>query len=694
VRQLLHPQEPNVTSMDTGPSEAMSSAESGSRSAADLSSLLVELSRLIKAMSFYPVESAQRKALLDRTFLAWQADLSRSGALTLVADSGRFASPDVDGSVEFGRVYNIASALLGRRIEQLEFSPQLGREAFGGLARLLAGEAELVRGDTRDPREWTLENEGIAIVRSQQAHEDTASADTPAPATSQSTESSETARSAPPTNRSEGAQASASATESNHSARLAALPRQADTHPNDASRRADGTNPPGNPRSAPRPDAAPGETRSATSPDSHTTGAPQSEPARETASTHTQTNDSSSPADPQSHLPSAPAPQSDAAAAPSQEGEPEDPQPPQQLEEAPPVTGEAATPERPPAPDRRASELASALEVLEECDGDDDYTALSDQIARTAADLARDGHTDDAYHAALALADHAVGDGGRSGVQARQAQDMLVRLSTDALLPDLIARSGSQLAGERVRAAQLLLQLGKHAAAALFDGLLRERDPERSAQLAGVLIALGERAQTEIERQIQRPPHGPQPRLAIRLAGEMQDPALVPTLAGLFSAPDGPLRKEAAQALVTIGGRAASDALVVALSSPDDELVELAAEGLGEMADRRAVPGLLRELDRTASNGRLDCALKIAQALGRIGAEEAVPRLAAMLELRGLTQRRKRRELKLAAVDALGQLRSKSAHVALTRASRMAEIRVRERAQAVLARPTERPANA
>lgn len=540
------------------------------RTAADLSSLLVELSRLVKALSFYAVGSAQRKALLDRAFLAWQADLARSGPLTLMVGTDGFSSPGLDGTIEYNRIYNVASALASRRIQKLRFVSSLSHDAFGAFAQLLSGESEIVVEGPSDPHLWSLENEGLELSSTSEAS---------------------------------------------------------------------ATGPEPTPARVPASSPAAAETRLAVHPEAQLASASTDE----------------------------------VAAAEDRE---EVPGPESEREEAP-IAALA---------DRRATELAAALEVLEDCDADDDYAALSNQIATTAAELAREGRSDDAYSAALVLADHAIGGGGRSESQAQKAQQMLTRLATEALLPDLISRACSKLAVQSVRAAQLLLQLGEHAAPALFDALLRERAGERAAALCGLLIALAEAARDELERQLQRPPNGPQARLAVRLAGEMQNPALAPVLAGLLSAADGVLRVEAARALMMLGGATAVDSLVVALSSPDDELAELAALCLGELGDRRAAHALIRELEGTAAAGRLDCSREIARALGQIGAEEAVPGLAATLGLRGITQRRRRRELKLAAVASLGKLRSVEAHVALTRAARMGEIRVRERAQQILTR--------
>ena len=530
-------------------------ASRSQRSHADLSSLLVELSRLVKAMSFYPLESAQCRALLERTYLAWQGDLARSGPFTLTAQTRGFSASSIEGRVDYSHVYNLASALTGRRIEAIEFSPALTREAFGAFARMLAGEATLSGDAPTDPLAWSVTRDGLALCSTDHG---TAPADPPE-----------------------------------------------DTPVED------------------------------------------------------------SPATPEEAI----APATEAAATKLSE----------------PVAAAPEPEAKPPPQDRRLEELGSALDVLEECDADEDYAALSKQIAITATELAREGLLSDVFEVAIVLTEHALGDDSRSGVQTLQAQTMLEQLATDALMPDLIERASADPGTETIRAAQVLLQLGDHAAPALFDALLKEADRKRETRLTGLFIALGDHGIGLLEQQLRRA-GGARARLAVRLVGDLQHSAFTPILVGLLSSSDVSLRKQAAKALVTIGGDKAIESLIVALSSSDDELVELAASCLGELDDPRSVAALSRELENTAAANRFDCAREIVQALGAIGAEEAAPRLEAVLGLRGFSRRSKRRELKLAAVMALWKTPGRQARVALGRAAKSSDARVRERAQQILSR--------
>ena len=61
----------------------------GQRTPADLSGLLVELSRALKGQGFYEPDHPALRAILDRAFLAWQVEIERAGPIELsVEDDG------------------------------------------------------------------------------------------------------------------------------------------------------------------------------------------------------------------------------------------------------------------------------------------------------------------------------------------------------------------------------------------------------------------------------------------------------------------------------------------------------------------------------------------------------------------------------------------------------------------------------
>jgi len=197
----------------------------------------------------------------------------------------------------------------------------------------------------------------------------------------------------------------------------------------------------------------------------------------------------------------------------------------------------------------------------------------------------------------------------------------------------------------------------------------------RSPYLLGIfaIIALGSIAAAFMYNEL------------LRLAGELQHPGLVePVLAALEG--DRPaLHREAARALAQIGGDAAVHALVNALSSDRPELPELAAHCLGVLRDPRAVQPLLAALERARRNGDGRRAREMIRAMGAVGHERAIPRLAALLERHPVIRRKQLRDLQIAALVALESIPGREARRALERAGKHRDPSVRSRANQILA---------
>ena len=134
---------------------------------------------------------------------------------------------------------------------------------------------------------------------------------------------------------------------------------------------------------------------------------------------------------------------------------------------------------------------------------------------------------------------------------------------------------------------------------------------------------------------------------------EMRGVAVLPMLDALKNDAH-EIRIKVAEALGTIGDRRAITPLIDALNNdPHKEVKALAATGLGNMRARHAVPALTAALsydDTTATNA--------AAALGKIGVttEDVVQKLSIMA-----MDKQMRETLRLAAVDALWQLKSEEA---------------------------------
>lgn len=342
--------------------------------------------------------------------------------------------------------------------------------------------------------------------------------------------------------------------------------------------------------------------------------------------------------------------------------------------------------------DDRAAELVALLRQLDECREDVAHAGLVKQIVERAAALSDEGLADEGYRAILVFSAQAA-DRARSAAQREAAGTGLRELARGARYRDLVSRACAPGAAASIRAAQVLLQLGVAVVPSLLHDIEREGDPDRRGQMSGILIAMGEKATPEILAAIQSG-EPRRMRLAVRFAGEIQNPAAVPALQRVLRGSDAEMRREAAKSLVKIGDPTALECLVDALASPLGDVPSLAAFCLGVSGSPRALEALLAALRRAGRTGEFELARESIRALGRLGRPEATPELAAVLSRVSFFQRRKLRELKLAAAAALARLPGSQAQQALAAASRSRDPRVREAASRALGRGKAEAASA
>ena len=370
-----------------------------------------------------------------------------------------------------------------------------------------------------------------------------------------------------------------------------------------------------------------------------------------------------------------------------------------EVEEAPPPaasmeksvpTLDRAPLEAPPA-DERGARLVGLLRELDGCSDHARYPELAAKVAAEGAALFEAGLPDEAYRTMRVLGMHASDLSRRSAPQREVAGQQLAELATGARLEALIARACARGAEASIRASQLLLQLGARVVPILLHRIEVEKDADRRGQLAGILIAIGEKATPELVRSMEGA-DARRARTAARFAGEIQNPAAVATLRRLLQRPDSELRREAAKALVRIGHASAIDALVEALERRDDGVASLAAYCLGATASSRAFDALREALPRALFRGDFELARELVRAFARFGRSEAAPDLAAVLARKSLLKRRPLRELKLTVIDTLSKLPGSAALQVLAVAGESREPQVREAARRALARRPAQPA--
>ena len=337
-----------------------------------------------------------------------------------------------------------------------------------------------------------------------------------------------------------------------------------------------------------------------------------------------------------------------------------------------------------PAHDEAAETLRRQLVELDRTTEEGRYAEGVRQICQRAVVLFDEGRSDDIYRAVLVLADHAVGEGGRSALQALAAHDALSQLCHGGALDDLIDRACSTEGRHSVRASRVLLQHGPDAAERVLARVVAEVDPDRLAQLRAILMALGEHAGRSLEHTLDEAPAA-HASVAARLCGDSQNPALIPALARSLRRDAPALRRAAVSALVQIGGRPSGDALLNEISRNDPELVRVCGHGLGQLGEDRFVLPLLAALDRAERRGDASLAGDLVRDLGRLGSDRAVPRLASMLRRRRLLARAPKLQLQMRALETLAALPGREARRTVEWTAKQGPRGLRNHAKSLLA---------
>ncbi|MBK7951258.1 MAG: hypothetical protein IPK00_21490 [Deltaproteobacteria bacterium] len=344
-----------------------------------------------------------------------------------------------------------------------------------------------------------------------------------------------------------------------------------------------------------------------------------------------------------------------------------------------PLPVEVVAPPAPPAREALEERLRARLVELDHLVEDEPYARLAVEIAGWARELFDAGLRDACHRAMTVLADHAVGCGGRAESQARIAAECYAELASGERLEDLIDRAlASDEAG--VRAAQLLLQRREAAVCAIFARLCASADPLEPGPLHALVITSGEAAVPTLLEHIASPDEN-RARLALRLAGELQNPALLPALERAARRATLPSQIEAIRSLCLLPGEASRQALADALSSQLDQIAIAATQAIATRNGIDAVPALLDVLETHVRSSRTQLCRALIEVLGRLGDERAVPRLAAILERRPVLRRAHWHAIQLAAVDALAVLPTREARRAVERAASFAAAAVRDRAR-------------
>ncbi|MFK7895059.1 MAG: HEAT repeat domain-containing protein [Myxococcota bacterium] len=331
----------------------------------------------------------------------------------------------------------------------------------------------------------------------------------------------------------------------------------------------------------------------------------------------------------------------------------------------------------------RGERLRARLIELDLTHDDALYQSRAAEIVAWAEELSEQECFDDCYRAEVIFSDHAVGCGGRGEAQARVAAKSFAMLAQGPRLADLVDRAACADA-HPVRPAQMLLQLGDAATPVILERRFAEEEGPAAERLESLLLTIGEGALpslvTALKGQDDR-----RAQIAIRLAGRIQSPQVLPNLIDSLQSAALGRRVDAIHALSFLPGEASKQALEEALQSDLEEIAVAASQAVATNDGLDAVPTLLDALDVSLRSHRTQLSRALIEVLGRLGDERAVPRLSAALERKPVIRRAHWHAAQLAALDALAILPTKEARRSIERAALYGASAVQDRARARLA---------
>jgi HEAT repeat protein len=329
-------------------------------------------------------------------------------------------------------------------------------------------------------------------------------------------------------------------------------------------------------------------------------------------------------------------------------------------------------------------DLDVLLRQLDECESNSGYQDLARRTAQAAERAWGEGQRDDVFPVFVRLATHAHAK--RADLSRGFAQSFLRSLVQGERLEYVIRRALRGLEPGDLDASQVLLAVGEATVPALLDAASSlERGAERD-RLAALVVSFGERALPVILERLAARDSSPRLRAAIRAAGELQHPNVVPLLGRLLDAEERSVREETLRALVRVGSDSAIGVLARALDSATPGLALSALHGLGSTGSARAVEPLRRALDQALEARDVPRAKEVIRTLGRLGRPEAGRALVSLLERRVRIGGGWLRELKSAAVAALAGIPGDEAVAALAQAAQARDSQLRRAAQTALDR--------
>ena len=318
-------------------------------------------------------------------------------------------------------------------------------------------------------------------------------------------------------------------------------------------------------------------------------------------------------------------------------------------------------------PRTRATEL---LELLDRAGGSPEITRVVDELVVTAEQAVR---SDDRELVAEAMVGLLARQGDpRGGAVVAQSEAALKRLTTPASLRAIV--QAAALPGARLEGIQAVLaHAGDAGARAVIAEVTMARTLGERRRYFEMLLKLP--AAIGVLAKMLASPHWHVVRNAADLLGQLHAAEAEAALVGALQHQDERVRRVVAQALTRLGTPGAVVALRGALVDPSPLVRVQAAGGLARRKGARSANTLTRALE---TEGDPEVQLAVIAALGRLGTPDAVNRLIGAAEPDGRLFKKKPVVFRVAAVHALGEIRTPAARAVLQSLAADKEREVRE----------------
>ena len=318
-------------------------------------------------------------------------------------------------------------------------------------------------------------------------------------------------------------------------------------------------------------------------------------------------------------------------------------------------------------PRTRASDL---LDMLDRAGGSPEVTRIIDELVATAEQAARDDDLDLLAEAMVGLCmRHGDPRGGQLIAQCVAALRRLITPVSLRLLAQGAARTRARTEGIQA----VLIHAGDAGAAALIAQVTQARTLAERRQFFEMLLKLP--LAVPVLTKMLASPHWYVARNAADLLGQLHATEAETALGTALQHPDERVRRVAAHSLSRLGSPAAPELLQSALSDPSALVRVQAARGLAGRKGTKSAATLTRALDNESDP---EVHLTMIAALGRLGTPDAVNRLISAAEPDGRLFKKRPVAFRVAAVHALGEVRTTAARAVLQTLASDKEREVRE----------------